>query len=158
MRNSWRRIAGTILILALVVGCAADRLHRDGLAAIEKGQYESGVALLTEAAHSDPRNMTYRLDLETQREVAIHQLIGLAGNARSAQQLDVAAQDYKRALSIDPNTDRAQHGLAGLEGDAHHAEVVAQARKDFERKDYDAAEAKLRSVLNENPGYGPAQR
>ena len=35
--------------------------------------------------------------------------------------------------------------------------MVAQARKDFERKDYEAAEAKLRAVLNENPGYGPAQ-
>src|SRR3984893_1554649 len=32
-------------------------------------------------------------------------------------------------------------------------DVVAQARKDFERKDYDAADAKLRSVLNEDPGY-----
>jgi general secretion pathway protein D len=154
---SWRRIAGMVLILALVVGCAADRLHRDGLAAIEKGQYESGVALLGQAAQSDPHNMTFRLDLEARRDAAIQKLIGLADTARSAHQLDVAAQDYKRVLSIDPNNDRAQRGLAGLEGDARHAQVVDQARKDFERKDYDAAEAKLRSVLNESPGFGPAQ-
>ena len=157
MRNSWRRIAGTILILALVVGCAADRLHRDGLAAIEKGQYESGVALLTEATHTDPHNMTFRLDLEAQRDAAIQQLIGLADRARAAHQLEVAAQTYRRVLSIDPNNDRAQRGLAGLGGDARHGEVVEQARKDFGRKDYDAAEAKLRTVLNENPGYAPAQ-
>jgi general secretion pathway protein D len=156
VRISWRRIAGMILILALT-GCAAERLHRDGLAAIEKGQYESGVALLGQAAQSEPHNMTFRLDLEARREAVIQQLIGLAGNARSAHQLDVAAQDYKRVLSIDPNNDRAQRGLAGLEGDARHGDVVAQARKDFERKDYDAAEAKLRSVLNESPGFGPAQ-
>ena len=157
MRNSWRRIAGLILILVLVAGCAAERLHRDGLAAIESGEYESGVALLSQAAHSDPHNMTYRLDLGARREAAIQQLISLADTARSAHQLDVAAQDYKRVLTIDPNNDRAKRGLAGLAGDGRHGDVIAQARKDFERKDYDAAEAKLRAVLNESPGYGPAQ-
>ncbi len=157
MRNSWRRIAGLILILVLVAGCAAERLHRDGLAAIESGEYESGVALLSQAAHSDPHNMTYRLDLGARREAAIQQLISLADTARSAHQLDVAAQDYKRVLAIDPNNDRAKRGLAGLAGDARHGDVIAQARKDFERKDYDAAEAKLRAVLSESPGYGPAQ-
>jgi general secretion pathway protein D len=156
VRISWRRIAGMILILALT-GCAAERLHRDGLAAIDQGQYESGVALLTQAAHSEPHNMSYRLDLEARREAAVQQLIALADTARSAHQLDVAARDYRRVLAIDPNNDRAQHGLAGLDGDARHGEVVAQARKDFERKDYDAADAKLRSVLNEDPGYTSAQ-
>jgi len=156
VRISWRRITGMVLILALT-GCAAERLHRDGLAAIESGQYESGVALLSQAAHSDPHNMTYRLDLGARREAAIQQLISLADTARSAHQLDAAAQDYKRVLTIDPNNDRAKRGLASLAGDARHGDVIAQARKDFERKDYDAAEAKLRVVLNESPGYGPAQ-
>ena len=64
---SRRRIAGMVLILALT-GCAAERLHRDGLAAIDKGQYESGVTLLTQAVQSEPHNMTYRLDLEARRE------------------------------------------------------------------------------------------
>src|SRR6267143_387409 len=145
-----------ILILALT-GCAAERLHRDGLAAIDTGQYENGVALLTQAAHSEPHNMTYRLDLEARREAAVQQLVALADTARSAHQLELAAQDYKRVLAIDPNNDRARHGLAGLEGDARHGDVVAQARQDFERKDYDAADAKLRSVLNEDPGYTSAR-
>jgi len=85
------------------------------------------------------------------REAAIQQLISLADTARSAHQLDAAAQDYKRVLTIDPNNDRAKRGLASLAGDARHGDVIAQARKDFERKDYDAAEAKLRVVLNESP-------
>src|SRR5437016_2348400 len=80
----------------------------------------------------------------------------MADTARGAHQLEVAAQDYKRVLALDPNNDRAKRGLAGLEGDARHGEIVAEARKDFERKDYDAAEAKLRGVLSEDQGYGPA--
>src|SRR3979490_734959 len=66
---SRRRIAGMVLILALT-GCAAARLHRDGLAAIDKGQYESGVTLLTQAVQSEPHNMTYRLHLEARRGAA----------------------------------------------------------------------------------------
>ena len=156
MRTAWRHIAGLILILALVAGCAADRLHRDGLAAIERGDYESGVALLNQAVQNNPQNMTFRLDLQARRDAAIQQLIAIADTARGAHQLDRAAQDYKRVLALDPNNDRAKRGLAGLEGDARHGEIVAQARKDYERKDYDAAEAKLRGVLSEDQGYGPA--
>jgi general secretion pathway protein D len=157
VRNSWRRIAGTILILALVAGCAAEKLHRQGLEAIDKGQYESGVALLGEAAKSDPRNITYRIDYEARREAAVQQLIALGDRARAARQLDIAAALYRRVLSIEPNNDRAQRGLAGLEDDARHAEAVAVAQKDLERRDFDAADAKLRTVLREDPGYGPAQ-
>jgi len=140
----------------LLVGCAADRLHRDGLVAIDRGEYESGVALLNQAVQNDPHNMTFRLDLQARRDAAIQQLIAMADTARGAHQLEVAAQDYKRVLALDPNNDRAKRGLAGLEGDARHGEIVAEARKDFERKDYDAAEAKLRGVLSEDQGYGPA--
>ena len=156
MRTTWRHIAGIVLILGLLVGCAADRLHRDGLVAIDRGEYESGVALLNQAVQNDPHNMTFRLDLQARRDAAIQQLIAMADTARGAHQLEVAAQDYKRVLALDPNNDRAKRGLAGLEGDARHGEIVAEERKDFERKDYDAAEAKLRGVLSEDQGYGPA--
>ncbi len=157
MKQAWRRIAGTVLILGMLAGCAADRLHRDGLAAVERGEYESGVALLNQAVQTDPHNMTYRLDLQARRDAAIQQLIALADSARGARQLDVAAQTYKRVLSLDPNNDRAQRGLVGLEADGRHGDAVSQARKDFDRKDYDTAEAKLRGVLTEDPGFGPAQ-
>src|SRR5437879_1674257 len=146
-----------VLLGILLAGCAADRVHRQGLAAIERGDYESGVGLLQQAAHDDPRNMTFRLDLQTQRNVAVQQLVARSDSERGAQQLEAAARDYRRVLAIDPSNDRAQRGLLGLEADARHALTVSRARSDFERKDYDAAEAKLRTVLNEDPGYATAQ-
>src|SRR5437764_252086 len=146
-----------VLLGILLAACAADRVHRQGLAAIERGDYESGVGLLQQAAHDDPRNMTFRLDLQTQRNVAVQQLVARSDSERGAQQLEAAARDYRRVLALDPSNDRAQRGLLGLEADARHALTVARARGDFERKDYDAAEAKPRTVLNEDPGYAPAQ-
>jgi general secretion pathway protein D len=157
VRNSWCRIAGPILILLLVAGCAAERLHRQGLNAMDAGEYENGLTLLNEAAQADPHNMSYRFDYATRRAAAVLGLLNIADSARAKNQLDTAAGAYRRVLAIEPGNDRAQHGLAALDGDARHGEVLAQAKKDFDRKDYDAAEAKVRAVLHEDPGYAPAQ-
>jgi general secretion pathway protein D len=152
-----RTLCGAVAIGILLAGCAADRLHRQGLAAVERGDYESGVSKLSAAVRSDPHNMGFRLDLAAQSEAAVEKLIGLADTARGTGQLDTAAQDYRRVLAIDPANDRARHGLDALQADARHSAAVAAARKDFDRKDYDGAEARLRAVLDEDPGYRPAQ-
>jgi general secretion pathway protein D len=152
-----RRLAGAVAILALIAGCAANRLHQEGLKAVARGDYESGVAKLSEAVRQDPRNIGYRLDLEARRDEAVQRLIGSADGARAAGQFDAAAQAYRRVLVIDPANDRAHRGLAMLDGDARQSATVAAARQDFERKDYDSAEAKLRVILGEDPGFKPAQ-
>jgi len=36
-----RNLAGSLLIAALLLGCAADKLHREGLAEVERGNYEA---------------------------------------------------------------------------------------------------------------------
>jgi len=152
-----RWLASAFAAGIVLVGCAADRLHRQGLSDMERGEYESGVARLSEAVRSDPHNMSFRLDLAAKRESAVQQLIAQADSARGAGKLETAAQIYRRVLTLDPANDRARHGLDGLDADAHHAVAVAAARKDFERKDYDGAETKLRAVLGEDPGYTAAQ-
>jgi general secretion pathway protein D len=152
------RFAGAAIIVALLSGCAAYELHRDGLAAIDRGDYENGVAKLVEAVHQDPQNMGYRLDLTVRRDQAVQALVATADSARAAGELDAAAPLYRRALAIDPLNNRALRGLEGLDADRRHAAVVAEARKDFDRKDFDAADAKLRTVLDEDPGYTAAQK
>jgi general secretion pathway protein D len=151
------RTFGASLTLTLLAGCAAQRLHHDGLAAIDRGDYEKGVEELHQAVVRDPRNVPYRLDFEERREAAVQALIGDADAARRAGDFDTAAAIYQRVLTLDPANDRARHGLAGIEGDRRHAAAIELASKDLERKDYDAADEKLRGVLNEDPGYGPAQ-
>ena len=153
-----RRAVGALVIAALLVGCAADRLHREGLAAVEQGDYEAGVAKLSQAVQRDPHNMGYRLDLAARREAAIDKLIATADTARDALQLDTAVASYRRVLSIDPNNERATRSLEGIAGDKRHGAAAMEARKDLERHDLDAAEAKVRSILNEDPGYEPAKQ
>jgi len=144
-------------VLMLLAGCAAERLHRQGLAAIDRGEYEAGVAQLHQALEQDPGNIAYRLDYEARRDGSVQKLIGLADSARGMGHFDTATALYQRVLTIDPSNVRAQRGLTTIEADQRHAAAMTLARQDFERKDYTAAEAKLHTILSEDATYRPAQ-
>ncbi len=156
MRGLCARRLSALGLLAVLAGCAAASLHREGLADIDSGRYEEGVARLAAAVERDPNNLAYRLDLTARRDAAIQKLIAMADAARAAGQLNVAADTYHRVLFLQSGNQRAQRGLEGVEADRRHAGQVAEAARDFQRKDYDAAEARLRQVLSEDAGFAPA--
>ncbi len=132
-----RNLAGSLLIAALLLGCAADKLHREGLAEVERGNYEAGVSKLAD-------------------EDSIQKLISTGDALRAAGQYDAAVSTYRRVLAIEAANPRALRGIDGVETDRRHAGMVGEASKDFERKDYDGADAILRTVLNEDSGFAPA--
>src|ERR1700722_16404201 len=156
MNRTIRNRLVMLVSAALLWGCAATQLHRDGLAEVERGNYEWGVAKLTEAVAQAPDNLTYKLDLTARREASIQRLISAGDALRAAGQYDPAVASYRRALTIAPGNQRALHGIDGVEADRRHATMVAEAAKDFEHKDYDAADAIIRSVLAEDSGFGSA--
>jgi general secretion pathway protein D len=156
MNISLRNLLAALLGTAMLLGCAASQMHRKGLADVERGNYEDGVSELTAAVEHDPNNLSYKLDLTARREASIQKLITAADALRGAGQLDAALSTYRRVLVINPADQRALRGIDGVEADRRHAAMVAGAAKNFERKDYDAADTILRSVLDEDSGFGPA--
>ena len=146
----------TGFMATVLLGCAATKLHRDGLADIDRGNYESGVSQLAQAVQRDPNNLIYKLDLAARREAAIQKLISAGDTLRGSGQLDEAAATYRRVLVIETANQRALRGIEGVDADRRHATMVDAAAKEFARKDYDAADVILRSLLNEDAGYGPA--
>src|SRR5450631_2312329 len=156
MNRSFRNLLGMLLSAAMLLGCAATQLHRDGLAEVERGNYEAGVSKLADAVAQDPNNMMYKLDLTARREASIQKLIGAGDALRGAGQWDAAMSTYRRVLALEAGNQPALRGIEGVEADRRHAGMVGEAFKDFERKDYDAAEAILRTVLNEDSGFAPA--
>ena len=46
MNRTLRNLLGMLLSTAMLLGCAATQLHRDGLAEVERGNYEAGVSKL----------------------------------------------------------------------------------------------------------------
>ncbi len=145
-----------ILVSACAAACVADRIHKEGLAAFEHGDYETGVAKLQEAVKADPGNLSYRLDLRAREEAAIQQLISKADADRAAGNGEAAIAGYQRVLSFDPVNDRAKRGLEGVEADRRHVARVGKAAQLLASKQLDAAEAEVRAVIAEDPGFKPA--
>lgn len=145
-----------MLALGLIAGCAIDRLHREGLAAIDDGHYEEGIAKLEQAVKDDPDNLTFRLDLKSQREVVVQKIIAAADTARAAGNLDEAERLYGRVLALASGNNRAQRGIDGVAADRRHADLVAQAQKDLDGGGLEQADAIVRAVLAEDPGFAPA--
>jgi general secretion pathway protein D len=156
MNISLRNLLAALLGAAMLSGCAASQMHRKGLADVERGNYEDGVSELTAAVEHDPNNLSYKLDLAARREASIQKLITAGDALRGAGQLDAAVSTYRRVLVLNPTDQRALRGIDGVDADRRHAAMMAGAAKDFERKDYDAADSILRSVLDEDSGFGPA--
>jgi general secretion pathway protein D len=151
-----RYLMFTLGLLVSLVGCASSQLHTEGLSNVQEGRYEEGLEKLKQAAAKSPGNAMYRLDLKTKREEAIRSLIATADRARSTGALDEAESLYRRALGIEAGNDRAQRGLEMLARDRRHAEIMVQALRDFDQDRLDEADARVRTVLAENPGFGPA--
>ena len=146
----------TLVMLVAVASCVSDHLHQDGISALNRGEYETGLAELAAAVHSNPNNMTYRLELVARTAEAVQQLISAADRARAAGNPQEAETDYRRVLVIEPANDRARRGLDAVQADRRHTEQVAQADKLLKSRQYDRAELEVRAVLREDPGFAPA--
>src|SRR5258708_26948815 len=116
-----RNLAGSCLIAAVLLGCAADKLHREGLAEVERGNYEAGVSKLADAVAQDPKNMMFRLDLTARREDSIQKLISTGDALRAAAQYDAAVSTYRRVLAIEAAYPRALLGIGRGDTARRHA-------------------------------------
>src|ERR1700692_3811638 len=111
MNRSLRNILGMLLGTAMLLGCAATQLHRDGLAEVERGNYEAGVSKLADAVAQDPNNMMFKLDLTARREDSIQRLISAGDALRGAGQWDAAVTTYRRVLVIAAGSPRTLRGI-----------------------------------------------
>ncbi|OGR35512.1 MAG: type II and III secretion system protein, partial [Desulfovibrionales bacterium GWA2_65_9] len=139
----------------IVAGCAGQRLHREGMALMEQGRAEEGLAKLEQASKADPENLSYRNAWLRNREQVANRLAAAAGGERAAGRPDEAQAIYERILRLDPDNSRARLGLEELAQDKRHGAMVEEARGLFQN-DADAARAALKPVLLENPRHGEA--
>lgn len=151
-----RVLVGAGGLCAILAGCVTARLHDEGLSDIQEGRYEEGLKKLEEAAAQSPGNAGYRLDLKSKHELAIRALIASADHARSTGAFDEAESLYRRVLGIEAGNDRALRGLELAERGRRHAQIMTQAQRDFDQGRPDEAEARIRTVIAEDPGQAAA--
>ena len=135
------RIHGLALALLplLLAGCTAQRAYQDGNALVAQDQVAAGLAKYQEAVAADPGNPVYRAAYLRARDGATRRLIEGADGRLTAGQADVAAEDYRRVLAIDPGNDRARAGLRQVEADRRHGAMLEQAQAAFDKDDLEGA-------------------
>ena len=156
MKVIFGRLGLALAAAALVTSCASSRVHQAGLDDFEQGRYEIALQKLEQASKQDAGNLAYKLDLKGRHDEAVQKLVAEGDSARAAGQGDAAEVAYRRVLAIESGNSRARRGLDGVEADRRHAQLVAQAQADIQRADYEQADARLRGVLAEDPGFAPA--
>ncbi|GAA5175861.1 hypothetical protein GCM10025771_09190 [Niveibacterium umoris] len=157
MNNRFPRWTAALALSALLLaGCAGQKAFRAGSELAEQKQYEAALEQYRAALAADPNNAEYRLTYLKARDQAVALWLADAERAQAAGRSGEAAPLFMRVLRADENNPRAIRGLRAMERDNRHAQYVAEAQSAFSQGDLEGAQARLRIVLSENPGYPSA--
>jgi general secretion pathway protein D len=139
------------------VSCTTSQSYIDGRSMVEAGDVEGGLAKIEEELKKDPGNTEIRNYYERQKAVAVQRYLTAGDNARSAGQLDEAAQAYQLAQRFDSANARAKEGLESLQKDRASAGRVAEAQSAFKAGRTDEAYAQAKEILAANPAQKDAR-
>jgi len=148
---SGRRALFAAIAFAALAGCAGNQLQQEGLALMERQQYEQGVATLEAAARANPSDVAIKAQLLMQRDRAVAQLADSARSELNAGRIDQAQMLFERVMAVQPHSAQGREGLALVAAARRHAEAVERARDKLRGSEVDAARVELATVLRENP-------
>ena len=148
--------AAVFALCACVAGCQQMSIYREGQQLLAQGRIEESLAKFQEAMRIEPTNAEYRTAYIATRERALFNWLDQAEKARAAGRAAEADQLYLRVLALDPVNARARAGLEEATRDARHADLLKQAQAAWQKKDAEAALARLRVILGENPKHREA--
>ncbi|CAE6904268.1 Secretion type II protein (Modular protein) [Pseudomonas marincola] len=153
------RLACKSLCLALIlVGCATNKAHDDGMQMIEAGQYEAGLARLEEAAREAPRDTRIQMTLTTQRARIIETLLSQADQDYTQRNYTMAFQGYQRVMGIDPQNSRAAEGLRQIAALKSIDAMLVQGQTSLRRGDITGAQHQVRNIYALDPQHQGAQQ
>jgi general secretion pathway protein D len=145
-------VLAVLLALALA-GCAADRMHREGISLIDEGKLEEGLTKLEQAKQADPGNATFKKDWILQRDALTTRLLREAELDRSEQRWDAALQRYARVLALDRGNMAARQASNDITAERRQSARVDDAALLYGKGDLDTASNIIGRVLVENPSH-----
>ena len=146
-----------LLVAAALAGCAPNEAFRDGRALVEAGDVEQGLTRIEEAMNADPHDREVRNFYLRNRAVAVQRFLSVGDNARAAGALDQAEAAYRGALRFDPQNARARAGLEAVATDRGSLAAVTEAEALMKKGDAQAAYARAKLILSENPSQRQAR-
>jgi len=159
-RTPTKRPRHVLKMLALVLalsGCAAQMAYREGNDLVEKDQVEAGLLKFQDAIAREPLNAKYRAAFLQARDRATVRYLDQAERLLADGQREPAQQLYGRVLALDPQNERGRAGMRKIDADVRHAQALAAATELAAKFEYDAARARLNTVLTERPDHPQAR-
>jgi general secretion pathway protein D len=152
-----KKIISLFTLVAFLSGCATSHQFQEGQKMVESGNVEEGLAAIEQELKKDPGNAEIRNYYERQKAVAVQRYLQAGDNALPQNMLEQAESAYKQALRFDPQNARGKHGLSSVAKAKQTAGRAAEAEALFKKGETDAAYAKAKEVLAENPNQREAK-
>jgi general secretion pathway protein D len=146
----------SLLAAALLAGCAAEGLYREGQSMIAQGEEEGGMAKFQEALRLEPTNAQYRAALVQARERATILWQRRAEQAQAQGEFSEAEGWYRRILMLEPDNARARSGLSQIQREKRLADWQREADAAWARNEPTSALRALRALLAEVPNSARA--
>lgn len=118
---------------------------------------ETELGKLVERAAKEPGNLVLRAHIARQKELLTRKFLDEAAIALDKNDFDGANSLLDKVLAINPASPGASDGKRNVESAKRHQEWFKQAQEQFTLGNLDQAEAKLRSLLIENPIHAQAK-
>ena len=132
--RTWRLVAAVALLAVAGAGCAAQWAFRQGQDAGDKGDWDLAVARYTRALEKDPRNIRYKIALESARIQASRFHYDEAKKHLAAQDLERALEELKIATNYDPANRSASDDLALVRERIRRRDEERRERGEFEQR------------------------
>ena len=149
-RTQMRCIA-SIAVLALLNGCAAQKMFDEGKTLTEQGQTEQGLQKMKEAARLDPQQIEFKTTYYRTREASLAAYLVQGDRDVDAAKYQEAEDLYRRVLGIDVTKQRAKEGLLRIVTATRHDKLLAEAAALFAAGNFKDTRQKLAPVLAESP-------
>jgi general secretion pathway protein D len=139
-----------------MLGCSAQLAFREGRQLVDAGQADAGFAKLQEAMKLDPGRLDYRTYYLRQRDAAVERLLVRADTAKSEGRPADADAFYRKALALDPGSERAKQAVVTFASEQRQQKLAAEAEAAFKAGRLVEAQDKARAVLVENSRHAEA--
>jgi general secretion pathway protein D len=139
-----------------MLGCSAQLAFREGRQLVDAGQADAGLAKLQEAMKLDPGRLDYRTYYLRQRDAAVERLLAQADTAKAQGRPADADASYRKALALDPMSDRAKQAVMAFASEQRQQKLAAEAEAAFKAGRLVEAQDKARAVLVENSRHAEA--
>ncbi len=141
------KVVSTLVLVFLLVGCAAQLAFREGKNLLIENQFEEGIAKLKFASMNEPSNVEFRQTYLHEQERAVYVLFENAERARQSEQFDQARSLYQKLLRLAPENEVVKTALSRLAAEEKLINKFTEASKALEQQELKLARKLLIEIL-----------